>query len=109
MQKFVVAVMAFCFTVALCTPVWAASAVSSDGYCKGIRLGGRVKVVSNFADLKVKIVDSFPDLKVKIVHSFPDDVGEWQFVDYGEDFTVQFVDIFPDIKIKYVDVFPGVN
>lgn len=109
MRKFVVAVMTFFFTVALCTPVWAASAVSNDGYYKGIRLCGRVKVVSNFADIKVKIVDSFPDLKVKIVNSFPDDVGEWQFVEYGEDFTVQFVDSFPDIKIKYVDAFPGVN
>jgi len=54
-------------------------------------------------------VDSFPDLRVKVVSSFQDDVGEWQFVEYGEDFTVQFVESFPDIKIKYVNSFPGVE
>lgn len=46
------------------------------------------------SDLKVQVVSSFPDLKVKTVDSFPDDIGEWQFVDYGEDFTIQFVDSF---------------
>ena len=89
--------------------VFAASAVNRDGYYKGIKLCGRVKVVEHFADIKVKVVDSFPDLKVKVVDSFPDDIGEWKFVEYGEDFTVQFVDSFPDIKIKYVNSFPGVE
>jgi hypothetical protein len=46
---------------------------------------------------------------VKVVSSFPDDVGEWLFVEYGEDFTVQFVESFPDFKIKYVNSFPGVE
>ena len=55
------------------------------------------------------MVNSFPDLKVKVVDSFPDDIGEWKFVESGEDFTVQFVDSFPDIKIKYVNSFPGVE
>ena len=81
----------------------AATVVSSDGYDKGIKLCGKVRVVEHFA------VDSFPDLRVKVVSSFPDDVGEWQFVEYGEDFTVQFVESFPDIKIKYVNSFPGVE
>lgn len=75
-----------------------AANITPDGYCNGIRLCG-----------KVKIVDSFPDLCVKKVNSFPDRVGEWQFVSYGEDFTVQFVDSFPDLKIQYVDAFPGVR
>ena len=57
----------------------------------------------------MQVVNSFPDLRVKVVSSFPDDVGEWQFVDYGEDFTVQFVESFPDIKIQYVESFPGVE
>ncbi|WP_218161371.1 hypothetical protein [Selenomonas ruminantium] len=86
-----------------------ASAINQDGYYKGIKLCGRVKVVEHFADIKVKVVDSFPDLKVKVVESFPDDIGEWKFVESGEDFTVQFVDSFPDIKIKYVNSFPGVE
>ena len=64
----------------------AATPINSAGYYKNIKLCG-----------KVKIVDSFPDIK-----------GEWQFVEYGEDFRVQFVDSFPDIKIKYVSSFPGV-
>ena len=89
--------------------VFAASAVNKDGYYKGIKLCGKVKVVEHFADIKVQVVNSFPDLKVKVVDSFPDDIGEWKFVEYGEDFTVQFVDSFPDIKIKYVTSFPGVE
>ena len=75
----------------------AATPINSAGYYKNIKLCG-----------KVKIVDSFPDLKVKVVQSFPNNIGEWQFVEYGEDFRVQFVDSFPDIKIKYVSSFPGV-
>lgn len=88
-------------TVALANPI------SSDGYFKGIKLCGRVKVVSSFPDIKVQIVDAFADLKVKKVSAFPDDIGEWQFVDSFPDFTIQFVDAFPDIKIKFVDAFPG--
>ena len=86
-----------------------AAEVTPDGYCKGIRLCGRVKVVEHFADLKVKVVTSFPDLKVKKVSSFADQIGEWQFVDHGEDFTIQFVASFPDLTIQYVDAFPGVR
>ena len=95
--------------LAMTIPAMAASTINKDGYYKGIKLCGKVKVVEHFADIKVKAVDSFPDLRVKVVNSFPDDVGEWQFVEYGEDFTVQFVDSFPDIKIKFVNSFPGVE
>lgn len=76
----------------------ALSRVSKDGYYKGIFLAGKVKVVENF-----------PDLKVKIVNHFPDDIGEWQFVEYGEDFRIKFVEHFEDITIKFVDHFPDVN
>ena len=44
-----------------------AGAVSKDGYYNGIKLCGKVKVVTHNADIKVKVVDSFPDLKVKRV------------------------------------------
>ena len=88
-------------TVALANPL------SSDGYFKGIKLCGRVKVVDAFADIKVQVVDAFADLKVKKVSAFPNNLGEWQFVTSGADFTIQFVDAFPDIKIKFVDAFPG--
>ena len=83
-------------------------AVSKDGYFKGIRLAGKVKVVKNFANIKVQVVKNFPDLKVKKVSNFPNKVGEWQFVDNFPDFTIQYVDHFPDIKIQFVDNFPGV-
>ena len=88
-------------TVALANPI------SSDGYFKGIKLCGRVKVVNAFPDIKVQVVDAFADLKVKKVSAFPNNLGEWQFVTSGENFTIQFVDAFPDIKIKFVDAFPG--
>ena len=83
-------------------------AVSKDGYFKGIRLAGKVKVVKNFANIKVQVVKNFPDLKVKKVSNFPNKIGEWQFVENFPDFTIQFVVNFPDIKIQYVDNFPGV-
>lgn len=76
----------------------AATPINSAGYYKNIKLCGKVKIVDSFPDIKVKVVDSFPDLKVKVVQSFPNNIGEWQFVEYGEDFRVQFVDSFPDIK-----------
>ena len=84
-----------------------ASPISVDGYFKGIKLCGKVRVVNAFADIKVQVVDAFPDLKVKRVSSFPGKIGEWEFVRSGENFTIQFVDAFPDIKIKFVDAFPG--
>lgn len=86
----------------------ASEKITKDGYFKGIRLAGKVRVVEHFPDIKVKVSPSFPDLKVKAVETFPNDVGEWQFVDFGEDFTIQFVDHFPDITIRFVNAFPGV-
>lgn len=108
-MKKLTAILTVMLFLAMTLPALAASAVNRDGYWKGIKLCGRVKVVEHFADIKVQVVNSFPDLKVKVVDSFPDDIGEWQFVEYGEDFTVQFVNSFPDIKIKYVNSFPGVE
>ena len=91
----------------LVSPASAASKINSDGYYKGIRLAGKVKVVDAFPDIKVQIVNSFPDLKVQVVEAFPDKIGQWQFVESFPDFTIQFVNAFPDIKIQYVNSFPG--
>ena len=44
-------------------PAMAASVVNKDGYYKGIKLCGRVKVVEHFADIKVKYVNSFPGVE----------------------------------------------
>ena len=84
--------------VTIVPAICSAGAVTKDGYYKGIKLCGKVKVVKSFADIKVQVVKSFPDLKVKRVSSFPDKIGEWKFVDS-----------FPDIKIQYVNSFPGVQ
>ena len=81
---------AFClllFVFALPLTGWT-SGVSRDGYFGKIRLSGKVRIVEYNADIKVKVVNAFPDLKVKVVDYFPDEIGEWQFVEYGEDFTV---------------------
>jgi len=76
---------------------------------KGIKLYGKVQVVSSFPDLKVQVVSSFPDLKVQIVGSFPDRCGKWQMVDSFPDFKIQFVTSFPDLKIQFVSSFPGAD
>lgn len=104
-----VAMLAAILLLALSTVALAASPINKDGYYKGIRLAGKVKVVEYNGDIKVKVVNSFPDLRVKAVEHFPDDIGEWQFVEYGEDFTIQYVDSFPDIKIQSVEHWPGVD
>ena len=95
------------FVLLAAWPAHASSAVSEDGYYKGIRLCGRVKIVEYSGDIRVKVVTAFSDLRVKVVDAFPDKIGEWKFVEYGADFTIQFVDSFPDITIKYVTAFPG--
>lgn len=105
----VMAMLTALLLLVLSTVAFAASPINKDGYYKGIRLAGKVKVVEYNADIKVKVVSSFPDLRVKAVEHFPDDIGEWQFVDYGEDFTIQYVDSFPDIKIEFVEHWPGVE
>lgn len=107
-MKKICCILAFLLLLLAGSAVDAAGPINRDGYFKNIRLAGRVRVVDSFPDLKVQVVSSFLDLKVKTVDSFPDDIGEWQFVDYGEDFTIQFVDSFPDIRIEFVDSFPGV-
>ena len=71
--------------------------ITKDGYFRGKRLCGKVKVVT-----------SFPDLKVKAVNSFADDPGEWEFVENFPDFTIEYVENFPDFKIEFVNSFPGV-
>lgn len=108
MRKWIyVAFVTLCF-FCISGAVLAASAVTPDGYFNGIRLAGKVRVVHSFPDIRVQVVSAFPDLRVQTVNYFPDNIGQWQFVDYGEDFTIQFVDSFPDIRIQFVNSFPGV-
>lgn len=93
--------------IVISLPAAAAAHIGPDGCCNGIRLAGKVRIVSHGGDLKVKTVDAFPDLNVKAVSAFPHRLGEWQFVSSGENFTIQFVDYFPDLTIRFVTAFPG--
>jgi len=82
-MKKVTAIFTILLLLAMTIPAMAASAVNKDGYYKGIKLCGKVKVVEHSADIKVQVVNSFPDLKVKVVESFPDDIGEWKYQTYA--------------------------
>ena len=86
------------------------SKISDNGYYlpKGIKLQGKVKIVTSNPDIKVKVDNTWPDLKVKAVSNFPDQIGKWQFVDNWQDFTIQYVTSGEDIKIKFDDTWPGV-
>ena len=81
--------------------------VTPDGYCNGIKLCGRVKVVEHFPDLKVQVVSSFPDLRVRVVDSLPNRCGQWEFVTFAEDFTVCFVEHGEDFTVEFVENFEG--
>ena len=98
----VLAIALFCSAGAL-----AEESIDADCRFEGIRLNGKVKVVTSFPDLEVEIVTSFPDLKVKAVESFADRCGEWEFVDSFPDFTIKYVESFPDLTIEMVESFPG--
>jgi len=77
--------------------------------CKEIPLYGKVRVIDNpYADFDVKIVEVFPDINVQKVEVAASECGQWQFVEYGEDFTIRYVDVFPDFSIRFVTVFPGI-
>ena len=77
--------------------------------CKGIKLYGKVKIVSSGADLKVKVVDNWQDISVKVVDNWADECGEWKFVDNWPDFTIQFVDNWEDLMVRFVDNWPGMR
>ena len=68
---------------------------------------GKVRVVSHNADYKVKIDTVFPDLKVQFVNITPYKTGQWQKVDFGEDFTIMYVSYGEDFSIMPVSKFPG--
>ena len=74
---------------------------------KGKKLYGKVKIVKYNPTFKVKTVTYSQNLKVKKVKYSANSCGKWEFVKYGEDFSVQFVDYGEDLKIKYVDYGEG--
>ena len=62
-----------------------------------------------------KMDDTFEyETERPVIHSLDDiksyvESGEWEIVDYGEDFTVEIVNSFPDVRVEFVDSFPGVE
>lgn len=94
---------------ALCCSMRSDDCISKDGYFRGKRLCGRVKIVDSLADFKVKVVGSLADLHVRVVDGIANDPGEWRFVESGQDFSVRFVESGEDFTIRYVESLPGVN
>ena len=101
--------------LALMLPLWTVlgagkndDCITKDGYFRGKRLCGRVKVVERGADFDVRIVKGIADFNVKVVTAFADEPGEWRFGENGADFTVRFVERGGDLKIRVVTAFPGV-
>ncbi len=111
MKKIVVSIIIFMVICAAATVGVPATGKISKGDCtyRGIKLYGKVQIVTSFPDIKVRVVSSFPDLKVQNVSSFPDRCGKWQFVRSFPDFKIQYVESFPDIEISMVNSFPGAN
>lgn len=62
-MKKLTAIFTVLLLLAMTIPAMAASAINQDGYYKGIKLCGRVKVVEHFADIKIKYVNSFPGVE----------------------------------------------
>ena len=77
--------------------------------CEGIPLYGRVKVVTYAPTFNVRVVEYGENMDIKVVDCCPTQCGEWQFVDYGEDFSICFVDYGEDFSIRFVDCAPGVR
>ena len=102
--------------LALMLPLWTVlgagkndDCITKDGYFRGIRLCGRVKVVEHAADFDVRVVDSGADLDVRAVRKYASNPSEWQFVNSAADFTIRFVEHAPDFDIKFVERYPEVR
>lgn len=77
--------------------------------CENIPLYGKVKVVSSGAKFQIRIVEYSEDIDVHIVKYSPSHCGEWEIVEYGEDFSVEFVEYGEDFSIKFVEYSPGIH
>lgn len=104
----------FYFVILFLVPIAVlASNPIKDETFKGKKLIGKVRVVERNADFKVQIVDHYNpcDLKVQVLPSYqhPNQVGQWQMVESGENFTIQFVNSGADFTIRFVTSNPGVH
>lgn len=75
--------------------------------CENIPLYGKVRVVKNFGDFKIRETTIGEDLRVQVVTIGPSKCGQWEFVTFGEDFTVEYVTIGEDFTVRFVTIGPG--
>ncbi|WP_017863266.1 hypothetical protein [Leptospira santarosai] len=78
------------------------NSITSSCTLNGVKLYGRVRVVSIGEDFRVTVVRDGEDLKVESGMINPDSCGRWQFVNIGEDFKIRYVDLDADFTIRLV-------
>lgn len=110
MQKF----LSFFFLLSLatlCCGSASSDCISKDGVFRGIKLSGRVQIVSFGEDFKVRHVSVGEDLIVQISDCATpsDEPGKWRFVRRNGDFKVRFVDRNEDVRIRFSDRDCGVS
>lgn len=110
MQKFLSFFILFLLAT-LCCGSTSSDCISPDGFFRGVKLAGKVRVVEAGADFKVRIVDGGEDLRVCVDSraSHNSNPGRWRFVSQGEDFKVRFVMGGEDFKVKFDERTAGVR
>ena len=99
------------FTILFSVLVFSVGAEKPSAACtlKGIRLYGKVQVVTFHEDLKVRTVPVGEDLKIRYVSFNPHECGQWQKVGVFPDFKIKYVPVGEDLKIREVPVGEGLN
>lgn len=94
-----------------CCGAGSSDCITKDGYFRGVKLAGKVRVVEAGADFKVRIVNGGEDLRVCVDSraSHNSNPGRWRFVSQGEDFKVRFVMGGEDFKVKFDEHTAGVK
>lgn len=94
-----------------CCGAGSSDCITKDGYFRGIKLAGRVQIVTAGEDFRVRLVTVGEDLKVRIVDtaSKSDGAGRWRIVQDCGDFKVKFVDVGEDFRIRFDDISCGVS
>lgn len=95
----------------LCCGSGSSDCISKDGYFRGVKLAGCVRIVESGGDFKVRIVDSCEDLRVEIDNaaSRTSKPGHWRFVTRGGDFTIRIVTACEDFSIRLDECCAGVK
>ena len=81
--------------------------IGEDCTFNGIRLYGKVRIVSYGEDFKVLSGSYGEDLRVEPVNAGANACGKWEFVSYGEDFKIRLVTYGEDFIIRFTTYNPG--